>query len=97
MPPPRFALLDVLCLFGELSSRSADTARVAEVITCGFTPHPGGHGEDKVSWVDCRFILLLRRLSSTLSGFVVVMRCTDTWLSRHPKDHVLSWLFWSFK
>ncbi|CAN0014024.1 unnamed protein product [Ectocarpus sp. 12 AP-2014] len=28
--------------------RSADTARVAEVITCGFTPHPGGHGEDKV-------------------------------------------------
>lgn len=30
--------------------RSADTARVAEVISCGFTPHPGGHGEDKV-WV----------------------------------------------
>ncbi|CAN0475644.1 unnamed protein product, partial [Ectocarpus sp. 8 AP-2014] len=28
--------------------RSADTARVAEVITCGFTPHPGGHGEEKV-------------------------------------------------
>ncbi|CAM9423078.1 unnamed protein product [Scytosiphon promiscuus] len=28
--------------------RSADTARAAEVITCGFTPHPGGHGEDKV-------------------------------------------------
>ncbi|CAM9165366.1 unnamed protein product [Choristocarpus tenellus] len=28
--------------------RSADTARAAEVITCGLTPHPGGHGEDKV-------------------------------------------------
>ncbi|CAM9630523.1 unnamed protein product [Discosporangium mesarthrocarpum] len=28
--------------------RSADTARVAEVITCGYTPHPGGHGEDKL-------------------------------------------------
>lgn len=28
--------------------RSADTARAAEVISCGFTPHPGGHGEDKV-------------------------------------------------
>ncbi|CAM9582914.1 unnamed protein product [Ectocarpus sp. 4 AP-2014] len=33
---------------GSIFSRSADTARVAEVITCGFTPHPGGHGEDKV-------------------------------------------------
>ena len=31
--------------------RSADTARAAEMISCGFTPHPGGHGEDKVCLV----------------------------------------------
>ncbi|CAM9090550.1 unnamed protein product [Chrysoparadoxa australica] len=28
--------------------RCADTARVSEVVTCGFTPHPQGPGEDKV-------------------------------------------------
>lgn len=76
------------------SHRSADTARAAEVISCGFTPHPGGHGEDKV-----RRVMVL---STSLNGGApnqnrystrtrVLPLCCNTEKLPFP-DHTAFWL-----